>query len=145
MLIGFRSFALQGDANLDGKIDSADKQAIADHLSGAKLLTGFELLSADANRDGVVTLNEYLAAATGKFKELDVAGNGRVTAEEMANSPLAHKRAEHVAERIARRLDTNGDGRVSKDEFLATAKARFAKLDKNGDGFLSADEIGRRR
>ena len=99
----------------------------------------------DANRDGVVTLNEYLAAATSKFKELDVAGNGRVTAEEMANSPLAHKRAEHVAERIARRLDTNGDGRVSKDEFLATAKARFAKLDKNGDGFLSADEIGRRR
>jgi len=97
----------------------------------------------DANHDGVVTLNEYVAAATAKFKELDVAGNGRVTAEELANSPKAHERAEHVAERIAKRLDTNGDGTVSKDEFLAAAKTRFAKLDKNGDGFLSADEIAR--
>jgi Ca2+-binding EF-hand superfamily protein len=99
----------------------------------------------DANHDGVVTLNEYVAAATAKFKDLDVAGNGRVTAEEIANSPQAHKRAEKVAEHIAERLDTNGDGMVSKDEFLAKAKSRFARLDKNGDGFLTADEIGRRR
>jgi len=136
------------DRNGDGKLtpDELETPRGDKALSDKRAQFGerrFEKL--DANRDGVVTLNEYLAAATGKFKELDVAGNGRVTAEEMANSPLAHKRAEHVAERIARRLDTNGDGRVSKDEFLATAKARFAKLDKNGDGFLSADEIGRRR
>jgi len=136
------------DRNGDGKLtpDELETPRGDKALSDKRAQFGerrFEKL--DANRDGVVTLNEYLAAATGKFKELDVAGNGRVTAEEMANSPLAHKRAEHVAERIARRLDTNGDGRVSKDEFLAIAKARFAKLDKNGDGFLSADEIGRRR
>ena len=74
-----------------------------------------------------------------------MAGNGRVTAEEIADSPKAHERAEHVAERIAKRLDSNGDGRVSKDEFLAAAKTRFARLDKNGDGFLSADEVGRHR
>ena len=136
------------DRNGDGKLtpDELETPRGDKALSDKRAQFGerrFEKL--DANRDGVVTLNEYLAAATSKFKELDVAGNGHVTAEEMANSPLAHKRAERVAERIARRLDTNGDGRVSKDEFLATAKARFAKLDKNGDGFLSADEIGRRR
>jgi len=98
----------------------------------------------DSNHDGIVTLNEYLAEAVAKFKELDVAGNGHVTAEEIANSPMAQKRAEHVAQHIAKRLDANGDGMVSRDEFLAAAKQRFAKLDKNGDGFISADEIGQR-
>ena len=98
----------------------------------------------DSNHDGVVTLNEYVAEAVAKFNKLDVAGNGRVTAEEIANSPTAHERAEHVAEHIAKRLDTNGDGTVSRDEFLAAAKQRFAKLDRNGDGFITADEIGQR-
>lgn len=45
--------------------------------------------------------------------------------------------------------DTDGDGKVSKAEFIATAKpgkrdpaARFAKLDRNGDGLLDKSEIG---
>jgi Ca2+-binding EF-hand superfamily protein len=99
----------------------------------------FEL---DANHDGVVTLNEYVAAAVTKYKELDSAGNGRVTADEIANSPKAHERAERVAERVAKRLDTNGNGVITKDEFLAAAKQRFAKLDKDSDGYLEANEIG---
>lgn len=44
--------------------------------------------------------------------------------------------------------DTDGDGRVSKAEFLANAKAgkgdpakRFARLDSNGDGMLDKSEI----
>ena len=44
--------------------------------------------------------------------------------------------------------DTDGDGKVSKAEFIAAAKAgkgdsakRFAKLDRNGDGMLDKSEI----
>jgi hypothetical protein len=44
--------------------------------------------------------------------------------------------------------DTDGDGRVSKAEFIASAKAgkgdpakRFAKIDRNGDGMLDKSEI----
>ncbi|QYE36678.1 EF-hand domain-containing protein [Polymorphobacter sp. PAMC 29334] len=44
--------------------------------------------------------------------------------------------------------DTDGDGRVSRDEFLAAAKAgkgdpakRFARIDRNGDGMLDKAEI----
>jgi len=98
----------------------------------------------DANRDGVVTLSEYTAAATAKFKELDTAGKGRITADEIAASPKAYERAEHVSGRIVKRLDTNGDGVVSREEFLAAAKLRFAHIDKNGDGFIDANEIGQR-
>lgn len=42
------------------------------------------------------------------------------------------------------RADSDGDGRISKAEFIARADARFAKLDKNGDGQLSPDEMPQR-
>ena len=36
--------------------------------------------------------------------------------------------------------DTNGDGQVSLDEYLAKAKERFAKKDTNGDGVITKEE-----
>ncbi len=36
--------------------------------------------------------------------------------------------------------DTDGDGAISKGEFLAQAEANFAKMDGNGDGKITADE-----
>lgn len=53
-------------------------------------------------------------------------------------------------EEIFKKLDTNGDGAVSKEEFLASPRAqkdpekagkRFDDLDKNKDGKLSLDEF----
>lgn len=37
-------------------------------------------------------------------------------------------------------LDTDGDGRISRAEFLAGKQAKFDKLDTNHDGMVSADE-----
>ena len=37
--------------------------------------------------------------------------------------------------------DTNGDGKVSREEFLAQAAARFDRLDANKDGAITADEV----
>ena len=36
--------------------------------------------------------------------------------------------------------DTNGDGTITKDEFLAHAEKRFAKMDANGDGTITRGE-----
>lgn len=44
------------------------------------------------------------------------------------------------AERFAQ-ADTNHDGRISRDEFLAGRQARFARADRNGDGFISDDDL----
>lgn len=53
-------------------------------------------------------------------------------------------------EEMFKKLDTNGDGSVSKDEWMAGPMAkrdaakgeeRFKSLDKNGDGKLSLEEF----
>ncbi len=36
--------------------------------------------------------------------------------------------------------DTNGDGVISKSEFLAHAEERFAKMDVDGNGEISKEE-----
>jgi len=40
-----------------------------------------------------------------------------------------------------RKMDSDGDGSVSKDEFMSHAEKKFSKKDKNGDGVLSGDEM----
>lgn len=50
-----------------------------------------------------------------------------------------HKHRAHM-----QKMDTDGDGKISLDEFLAGHEARlrerFDKMDRNGDGFLSKDD-----
>ena len=66
-----------------------------------------------------------------------------------ANSPHSRspprrarvKREQRFAAREVKHMDTNGDGVVSQDEYIAAAKSRFSRLDKNGDGFIDADEM----
>jgi Ca2+-binding EF-hand superfamily protein len=98
----------------------------------------------DSNHDGVVTIDEYVTAAKMLYAQFDTQHNGKVTAAEIAASPKTQERAVRVADRLIRHMDTNGDGVVSQDEFMAAAKTRFTKVDKNGDGFIDADEGAQR-
>lgn len=38
------------------------------------------------------------------------------------------------------KMDSDGDGVISKDEFMAHAEKKFSKKDRNGDGVISKDE-----
>ena len=95
----------------------------------------------DANHDGVVTQDEYIAAATAHFNKIDTNGTGQISAEQIASSPRMVRREQRIAAREVKRMDTKGDGTVTQAEYVNAAKARFAKLDKNGDGFIDADEL----
>ena len=44
------------------------------------------------------------------------------------------------AEEFIKRLDKDGDGKVSKTEFDGPSE-HFTKFDKNGDGYISEDEV----
>lgn len=95
----------------------------------------------DANHDGAVTADEYVAAARTRFAALDPQNTGKVTAAEIASSPRAQAHVQRAAAHRVKGMDTNGDGVVTLDEYLAAAKKRFSRLDKNGDGFIDADEM----
>jgi hypothetical protein len=43
--------------------------------------------------------------------------------------------------KMMERVDTDGDGQVSKAEFMAKHEEMFTKMDTNSDGFVSPEEM----
>ncbi|MES3085182.1 EF-hand domain-containing protein [Sphingomonas faeni] len=108
----------------------------------------------DANHDGVATRAEAIAQADARFAQMDTDHDGRITAGEMR----AYREALHdrmVAsgrdvpvpppggrkhDGMGRRMDPNGDGSVTREEFEARALKRFDRMDANHDGTIDATE-----
>jgi hypothetical protein len=42
------------------------------------------------------------------------------------------------------KMDTNKDGKISKDEHMAKCQKRFEAMDTNNDGFITREECGKR-
>lgn len=95
----------------------------------------------DKNGDGVLTQEEFPRPEM--FDAADADKDGRVTMEEAKNALRSHikDRVQGAAGQALgarlKKLDTDGDGKISKAEF----DAAFTKLDKDGDGFITEDEI----
>lgn len=51
-----------------------------------------------------------------------------------------HDKGQKMMERMFEKSDTDGDGVISKAEFMAEAEARFAKMDADSDGNVTKDE-----
>jgi Ca2+-binding EF-hand superfamily protein len=97
----------------------------------------------DSDRDGAVTREEFLRPLKERFVRLDTNKDGRLTGEEMS-APL-RERAEFRLKRQMKRLDADGDAIVTKAEFEAGPRARFARQDLNSDGKVTEDERPGRR
>jgi Ca2+-binding EF-hand superfamily protein len=97
----------------------------------------------DDNQDGTVTIDEFNESAKARFKRMDMDGNGQVTDQEFEQY-VQSRRADH-RQRYVSRIDRNGDGKVSKEEFIAhntqMAERKFSYMDKDSDGLVSSDEF----
>lgn len=108
----------------------------------------------DTDKDGSVSTAESEAHAAKKFEEFDADKDGSVSLDEMEKFHATEKakreaaRAEREAEmkkKYQAKVDPDGDGKISKDEFLKNAKERHAKMDANGDGTVTKEEAKERR
>ena len=134
---GFMERLKAADKNADGML-SRDEAA-----SLPFILKNFDAI--DADRNGYITVEELHAfhaqhkghrGHRGGLKALDKDGDGRISREEAAAAP-------RLAQNFAK-IDTNGDGFLTKDELKAARhamhQAHWAKIDTNGDGKISLDE-----
>src|ERR1700755_467101 len=111
-------------------------------LPGFALASGRDFNAADGNNDGRISSSEHEAYAAAFFNRIDSTHDGNITIDEVnaAAGILAGHNANaaqlNAAYRI-RRHDTNGDGVISKTEFMAAAVARFRAMDANSNGGLT--------
>ncbi|RAZ83832.1 EF-hand domain-containing protein [Cereibacter johrii] len=116
----------------------------------------------DADGDGRVTLEEARSRRADLFDTFDSDGDGALGPQELADMG-AMRAAMQEANRAATgrpfragasgaagtgspvRLDRDGDGRVSRDEFVGSTGSWFAWRDRDGDGALTSADFGRVR
>src|SRR5215831_9553744 len=84
--------------------------AIAQTTDGSPKYFEHMLKKWDANGDGRISLEEYLAAATAHFQQIDAQNKGAVSADQIASSPKAQERIERRTAGLVRHLDTAGNG-----------------------------------
>ena len=54
-------------------------------------------------------------------------------------APMAGQMQQKMQQHL-KETDTNGDGNISKQEFMAGCEKRFQKMDANGDGQITKEE-----
>ena len=93
----------------------------------------------DANHDGKVTQAEIDAFEAARTAEIDANHDGVITADEI-QAFREKERAKRQAAMLAR-MDTNGDGKVSVQEYEAAQTWRLARMDRNGDGTIDEQDM----
>jgi Ca2+-binding EF-hand superfamily protein len=114
----------------------------------------------DKNGDGFLTKDELPPRLAAIFDRADQNGDGKLDSEEVAQmlqvlrqrlNPAAKKTGKpasspEVAQRVDQifaRLDTNKDGKISREEAKGPLAEHFDLLDLNKDRFLDKEEVRR--
>jgi Ca2+-binding EF-hand superfamily protein len=100
---------------------------------------GPALEQADADHDGKVTKQEYVDARAAQFSRMDRNGDGFIDDADAREG--GNERGQRAAKALRGRIDSNGDGKISKEEFVNAPTMLFDKFDANKDGVLDATEL----
>src|SRR5262245_4266560 len=121
------------DADLNGEISNAE-------IIGA----GTALLKLDRNGDGKLTRDEVFGAgpAGGPPGRPGAPPAARPGEGRPGQRGLGGMNPEEFQRRL-KEADTNGDGKVSKEEAPPFLRERFERIDANSDGFIDSDESRR--
>jgi Ca2+-binding EF-hand superfamily protein len=107
--------------------------------AGVSFAADDQFLTIDKNKDGKINKQEYMDAVEGTFNKCDLNKDGILTKDEIK---LIEKLE---AGKFIKEVDTNKDGKISKQEFLNAAGLKFKQLDKNNNDYIDKKEWKRGR
>ncbi|HEU4600947.1 MAG TPA: EF-hand domain-containing protein [Steroidobacteraceae bacterium] len=102
---------------------------------------GGMLEAADTDKDGTVTRDEFLAWRTQQFNHMDRNGDGVIDDADRQMTDQKREAMKARGEQMREKLDANGDGKITKDEFVNAPAPMFDKADTDGNGVLDAKEL----
>jgi hypothetical protein len=83
----------------------------------------------DTDKDGKVSLAEYVASSAEKFVQKDKNKDGVLTPDEHTHKSF-------------KKADQDKNGQLTRAEYNSIYEQQFKRAhDKNGDGFIASDEI----
>lgn len=117
--------------------------AQAQNPDGARLIEQIE--KADANGDGAVSRSEFTAYRTTQFSRLDRNSDGFITDGDIPGFVQKRLPPDMSYDSLKTRFDTNGDGKISKTEYVNGPTTAFDRVDANGDDLVTRAEIDQAR
>ena len=118
------------------KLATATLLLLSGSIALAQGREGAMLDNADANHDGKITRQEFTDARAALFAKLDRNSDGVVDDADGGGRQGGQRTAA-----IRERLDTNDDGKISKDEFLNSPSLLFSKFDADKNDVLDSKEL----
>lgn len=98
---------------------------------------------ADADHDGRVTRDEFMAARAARFAKVDRDGDGFLGDADLPRFVRSNPGMLQKVHALQQPSDADGDGRISRDEFEQAGATLFARADANHDGCVDAGEMDR--
>lgn len=113
----------------------------ASTAQAASRTPGAALDKADANHDGYITRDEFKASRAAQFARLDRNDDGVVSLSEFPRLAKSNRSRAQALKAVISHADRDGDGRVTRAEFVDGPAPLFDRADGDHDGRLSRDEV----